>query len=139
MILSTITSTIQKYLLYILLLACAAGAGFTAWYHHKASSLTLTAKQLTEQLATARKDLATANKALTIAQGNLDATTKALKSREASLAKLKKEKDRNDVALKKALRENPDWSNAPLPDGVLESVLGSGAASGELPGNPPTH
>lgn len=128
-------SIIQKYLLYILLLACTAGAGFTLWYYHKAKTFSNTAQQLKAQLEVTKGDLDAAQKALKIAQGNLEATEKSLKDRTASLSRLKKEKDRNDASLKQALKANPGWSDAPLPDGVLQSVLGK-APTGELPGDP---
>lgn len=110
--------TFTKLTIAALLVACLSGVGGTLYFradaaaaHQNAAQATQAAKQY-QALAEARMTALTAIRGLW-----MDERAALLKRAQAAEAQAKQFKEQSD-AINKALRDNPEWSDSPIPDSV---------------------
>lgn len=127
-----ILNTIQRVIMYILLSLLAGFAITTFWYKHKAGALDLKYINTSIELTGTNQKLSEVSDVLKLTQANLELANKTINDRDIAINKIKRAKEKSDVALKTAITASPVWSNQPVPDGVRWVLLNKE----EQPGSP---
>lgn len=122
-------STIQKYVIGGLILIIIGNAGLSVYYKHQRDKHIVIAQDARKQTQEYSSALDRTKRNLEDSIANNDLLLKEMKIvkdtmqvREDEIKLLNKEKDVTNAKLRNAIKNNPDWSNAPVPDSVQDAL-----------------
>lgn len=113
---------IKQYLYLGVLLAFVAVGATAGYYKWKSDAQAVDVLQAQVERDNAKAEVKALTKKQEQAQKEIDAYALASKLRDEELERLRKDKERTDALLRKAIEANRTWSDTPVPPGVRDSL-----------------